>query len=140
MLRCRYFAYNDSAGEGLPQEQPPLQLLVERGRPLAPIPGWLFRIYLHKYYSAAHSGALCAELSSGAYTSPENEYAVRFQDSYYLLELIRVLKPDGIFVFQIPDRDKRGVLQRVENYLGLKRHVKRLMRLLIGKRIGTLRI
>jgi SAM-dependent methyltransferase len=58
----------------------------------------------------------------------------------YLLELIRVLKPGGIFVFQIPDRDKRGVLQRVENYLGLKRYVKRLMRLLIGKRIGTLRI
>lgn len=52
----------------------------------------------------------------------------------YLLEFVRVLKPGGIFVFQIPDRDKRGILLRLENFLGLRKHAKRL---LIGKNIGT---
>jgi SAM-dependent methyltransferase len=56
----------------------------------------------------------------------------------YLLELVRVLKAGGIFVFQIPDRDKRGILQRVESYFGLKNQVKRLMRLLIGNRLRAL--
>jgi SAM-dependent methyltransferase len=45
----------------------------------------------------------------------------------YLLEFIRVLKPGGIFVFQIPDRDKRGILLRAENFLGVRRHLKRLL-------------
>jgi SAM-dependent methyltransferase len=53
----------------------------------------------------------------------------------YLLELIRVLKPGGIFVFQIPDRDKRGISQKLRSFLALRR---RLRRLLIGKGIGTL--
>jgi ubiquinone/menaquinone biosynthesis C-methylase UbiE len=53
----------------------------------------------------------------------------------YLLELTRVLKPDGIFVFQIPDHDKAGMLHRVKTFLGLRR---RLKRLLMGKTLGTL--
>jgi ubiquinone/menaquinone biosynthesis C-methylase UbiE len=62
---------------------------------------------------------------------------VRYVEKY-LLELVRVLKPGGIFVFQIPDREKRGVLRRMESYLGLRKRVKRLMRLLIGKRMRAL--
>src|SRR5258708_3087132 len=53
----------------------------------------------------------------------------------YLLELIRVLKPDGIFVFQIPDRNKAGILQKVKSSLGLRRRLKRLV---MGKSLGTL--
>lgn len=56
----------------------------------------------------------------------------------YLLELIRVLKPGGIFVFQIPDREKRGVLRKLDRYLGLRKHAKRLMRSLLGNRMGAL--
>ena len=33
----------------------------------------------------------------------------------YFLEFVRVLKPGGIFVFQIPDHDKRVLPQRVDN-------------------------
>jgi SAM-dependent methyltransferase len=53
----------------------------------------------------------------------------------YLLEFIRVLKPGGMFVFQIADRDKRGILLRVEAFLGVRRHLKRLLR---GTSIGAL--
>ncbi len=58
----------------------------------------------------------------------------------YLLELVRVLRPGGVFVFQIPDRVKSGVSQRVESYLGLRRRLKRMMRLLMGKNLMTLRM
>jgi ubiquinone/menaquinone biosynthesis C-methylase UbiE len=56
----------------------------------------------------------------------------------YLLDLVRVLKAGGIFVFQIPEREKRGVLRRVDRYLGLRNQVKRLMRLLTGNRLRAL--
>jgi ubiquinone/menaquinone biosynthesis C-methylase UbiE len=58
----------------------------------------------------------------------------------YLLEFVRVLKPGGIFVFQVPDRDNRGVPLRIENFLGVRRRLKRLGRLVVGKRIETLRM
>ena len=53
----------------------------------------------------------------------------------YLLELLRVLKPGGTFVFQIPDRDKRGIPLKVESFLGVRKHLKRLR---IGNGIGAL--
>ncbi len=74
------------------------------------------------------------------YTSITLQHIPKRYVQNYLLEFIRLLKPGGIFVFQIPDHDKRGILLRVENYLGLKRRLKRLMRILIGKRLGTLRM
>jgi ubiquinone/menaquinone biosynthesis C-methylase UbiE len=53
----------------------------------------------------------------------------------YLLELMRVLKPGGIFVFQIPDRDKRRLIRKVREFLRLRRRVRRLV---VGKRLDTL--
>jgi SAM-dependent methyltransferase len=72
------------------------------------------------------------------YTSITLQHIPAHYVQKYLLELIRVLKAGGIFVFQIPDREKGGVLQRVESCLGLRKHVKWLMRLLIGNRMLAL--
>jgi SAM-dependent methyltransferase len=58
----------------------------------------------------------------------------------YVLELIRVLKPGGVLVFQIPDSDKRTVPHRVENFLGVRRNLKRVARALFGKRPEVLRM
>ena len=45
----------------------------------------------------------------------------------YLRELVRVLKPGGVFVFQIADRDCNPLLERVRNSVGFRRRWNRLL-------------
>lgn len=43
----------------------------------------------------------------------------------YLLEFIRVLKPGGILVFQVADRN--SLTRRIRNYIGVRRRMNRLL-------------
>jgi ubiquinone/menaquinone biosynthesis C-methylase UbiE len=74
------------------------------------------------------------------YTSITLQHIPRQYVENYLLELVRVLSRGGIFVFQIPDRVKCGTWAKIENYLGVRRGVKRLLRFLWGKNLKTLRM
>jgi len=58
------------------------------------------------------------------YTSITLQHIPKRYVRKYLLELIRVLQPGGIFVFQIPDRGP--ALQKVKFLLGLSRRLKHL--------------
>ena len=46
----------------------------------------------------------------------------------YLCELVRLLKPEGILVFQIPDRDLTPVMQKIRHVVGLRRKINWLLR------------
>ncbi|HEV3040711.1 MAG TPA: class I SAM-dependent methyltransferase [Candidatus Angelobacter sp.] len=46
----------------------------------------------------------------------------------YLLELVRVLKPGGVFVFQIVDHFRASSLEKFRNKLGLRRRMSRLLK------------
>jgi len=45
----------------------------------------------------------------------------------YLLELVRVLKSGGIFVFQVADRDKTGLVRRFRNFVGFRSKLNALL-------------
>jgi SAM-dependent methyltransferase len=45
----------------------------------------------------------------------------------YLCELIRVLKPAGVLVFQVPDLDLTPWVQRIRSFVGLRRKIDRLL-------------
>ena len=46
----------------------------------------------------------------------------------YLLDLVRTLKPGGVFVFQIVDRFQAGALGKLRHKLGLRRKLSRLLK------------
>lgn len=69
------------------------------------------------------------------YTSITLQHIPKRYVRKYLLELMRVLRPGGIFIFQIPDHDNTKVLDKVK---GAIRFRTRLRRLLKGKRLDTL--
>jgi SAM-dependent methyltransferase len=55
----------------------------------------------------------------------------------YLLEFIRVLKPGGLLVFQVPDRDRTSLFFKVRNFIGFRRK----LNWLLGRRdIGAFRM
>ncbi|HEY6308106.1 MAG TPA: class I SAM-dependent methyltransferase [Candidatus Angelobacter sp.] len=51
----------------------------------------------------------------------QRKYVVR-----YLVELIRVLKAGGIFVFQAPEREKSSLVYQLRNKVGFRRRITRL--------------
>lgn len=46
----------------------------------------------------------------------------------YLREFIRVLKPGGVLVFQVPEKEKAPVVSRLRNKIGFRRRITRLQR------------
>src|SRR5215470_3831404 len=46
----------------------------------------------------------------------------------YLFELVRLLKPGGVLVFQIPDRDLAPFMQKIRHVVGLRRRLNWLLR------------
>lgn len=46
----------------------------------------------------------------------------------YLLELVRLLKPGGVFIFQIPDHFKASAMGRLRHRLGLRSRLARLLK------------
>jgi SAM-dependent methyltransferase len=55
----------------------------------------------------------------------------------YLLEFIRVLKPGGLLVFQVPDRDRTSLVFKARNFIGFRRK----LNWLLGRRdIGAFRM
>ncbi|HEY6972411.1 MAG TPA: class I SAM-dependent methyltransferase [Candidatus Angelobacter sp.] len=46
----------------------------------------------------------------------------------YLCELVRLLKPAGVLVFQIPDRNLAPLIQKVRHVVGLRRKINWLLR------------
>lgn len=46
----------------------------------------------------------------------------------YLCELVRLLKPGGVLVFQIPDRDLAPLMQKLRHLVGLRRKMNWLLR------------
>jgi ubiquinone/menaquinone biosynthesis C-methylase UbiE len=62
------------------------------------------------------------------YTSIVLQHIERRFVEKYLEELIRALKPGGIFVFQAPDRFKSGVVERLRQKLSLRSRFERLLK------------
>jgi SAM-dependent methyltransferase len=60
------------------------------------------------------------------YTSIVLQHIRRRLVERYLLELIRVLKTGGIFVFQVPEREKNSIFAKLRNRVGFRRKVTRL--------------
>jgi ubiquinone/menaquinone biosynthesis C-methylase UbiE len=60
------------------------------------------------------------------YTSIVLQHIERKLVERYLLEMIRVLKAGGIFVFQVPEREKSLLITKMRNKIGLRRKVTRL--------------
>jgi SAM-dependent methyltransferase len=61
------------------------------------------------------------------YTSITLQHIPRKHAVSYLREFARVLRPDGILVFQIPDADRTPAIKRLRNFIGLRRKWKRLL-------------
>jgi SAM-dependent methyltransferase len=72
------------------------------------------------------------DLSDGSfgfiYTSIVLQHLEKKYARIYLLELVRVLKPGGIFVFQVADRERTGLVRRLKKLGGFFRS--KLFRLL----------
>ncbi len=62
-----------------------------------------------------------------AYTSIVLQHIKRRFVEHYVQDLIRVLKPGGIFIFQVPDRDASGIVRRVRNKLRLRGRIRRFV-------------
>ena len=62
------------------------------------------------------------------YTSIVFQHIERKYVENYLLELIRALKPGGVFVFQIPDHFKAGFQEKLRPKLRLRSHLARLFK------------
>jgi ubiquinone/menaquinone biosynthesis C-methylase UbiE len=45
----------------------------------------------------------------------------------YLVEFIRLLKPGGILVFQVPEKEKAAVVSRLRNKIAFRRRITRLL-------------
>jgi SAM-dependent methyltransferase len=60
------------------------------------------------------------------YTSIVLQHIQRTYVERYLRELIRVLKPGGIFVFQVPEREKAPWISKLRNRIGLRSKITRL--------------
>jgi SAM-dependent methyltransferase len=60
------------------------------------------------------------------YSSIVLQHIPRKHVERYVAELIRVLKTDGIFVFQAPDREKAPLLTRLRHKAGLRQKIARL--------------
>jgi len=59
------------------------------------------------------------------YTSIVLQHIAEPYSQKYLVELIRVLKPGGALVFQIPDRLRQSVVQRLRTKLSLRSRLRR---------------
>jgi len=62
------------------------------------------------------------------YTSIVFQHIERQYVENYLLELIRALKPGGVFVFQIPDRFNAGFLEKLRHKLRLRSRLARMFK------------
>src|ERR1700682_3615288 len=62
------------------------------------------------------------------YTSIVLQHMARKLAVKYLLEFVRVLKPGGILLFQIADRDLTPVIQRIRNAVGFQSRWNRLLK------------
>jgi ubiquinone/menaquinone biosynthesis C-methylase UbiE len=62
------------------------------------------------------------------YTSIVFQHIERKYVKNYLLELARILKPGGIFVFQVVDRFQAGALEKLRHKLGVRRRLSRLLK------------
>jgi ubiquinone/menaquinone biosynthesis C-methylase UbiE len=71
------------------------------------------------------------------YTSIVLQHIRRTYVRRYLRELVRVLKPGGVFVFQVPDRDKAPVGAKMRERVRLKRAIRHALG---GKTIDALRM
>lgn len=60
------------------------------------------------------------------YTSIVLQHIQRKYVERYLAELIRVLKAGGIFVFQVPEREKTPWVAKLRNKVGFRRRINRL--------------
>lgn len=60
------------------------------------------------------------------YTSIVLQHIRRRHVERYLAELIRLLKAGGIFVFQVPERDKASWVYKLRNKVGFRRRLTRL--------------
>lgn len=61
------------------------------------------------------------------YSSIVLQHIKRKYAGRYLVELTRVLKAGGIFVFQVPEREKAPVIARLRNRIGFRRRINRLL-------------
>jgi ubiquinone/menaquinone biosynthesis C-methylase UbiE len=62
------------------------------------------------------------------YTSIVFQHIERKYVEDYLLELIRALRPGGVFVFQIPDHFKAGSIEKLRHKLRLRSKLARLLK------------
>jgi ubiquinone/menaquinone biosynthesis C-methylase UbiE len=62
------------------------------------------------------------------YTSIVFQHIEKKYVENYLLELVRLLKPGGVFIFQIPDHFKASVVERLRQRLGLRSRLARLLK------------
>jgi ubiquinone/menaquinone biosynthesis C-methylase UbiE len=62
------------------------------------------------------------------YTSIVLQHIERKYVENYLLELIRILKPGGVFVFQVPDHFNAGVIEKLRHKLRLRSNLARLLK------------
>ncbi|HLW52691.1 MAG TPA: class I SAM-dependent methyltransferase [Candidatus Angelobacter sp.] len=62
------------------------------------------------------------------YTSIVLQHIPRKYVEGYLRELVRVLKPGGIFVFQAPEREKAPALAKLRNKIAFRRRLKHALR------------
>lgn len=60
------------------------------------------------------------------YSSIVFQHIPRKHVEQYLAECIRVLKIGGIFVFQVPEREKAPLVSRLRNRIGFRRRITRL--------------
>ncbi len=60
------------------------------------------------------------------YTSIVLQHIRRKHVERYLTELIRVLKTGGVFVFQVPEREKASFVGKLRNKVGFRRRMTRL--------------
>jgi ubiquinone/menaquinone biosynthesis C-methylase UbiE len=72
------------------------------------------------------------------YTSIVLQHLEKRYARTYLLELLRVLKPGGIFVFQVVDRDRTGLMRKLRKFAGFFRS--KLFRLLKQNSIQAFRM
>jgi SAM-dependent methyltransferase len=61
------------------------------------------------------------------YTSLVLQHIQRKYVEGYLRELIRVLKPGGVFVFQVPERERAPVIAKLRNRVGFRRRLYRAL-------------
>ncbi|MCU1286037.1 MAG: Methyltransferase type 11 [Acidobacteriales bacterium] len=62
------------------------------------------------------------------YTSIVLQHIEKRYAQAYLLELVRVLKSGGVFVFQVADRDNSGLIRRFRNVVGFRSKLERLLK------------